>query len=251
PCPLCQVPITVSCFGQHRTETFACSSAHPFCCGQVCGRILKCRNHLCSRPCHIVTNAANTTDAGAECIQCEEMCTKERPVGCQHSCPLACHPNNCPPCKQRLRMRCHCNTEVIYSNCQTFTTATETEKEKIKSCCKPCTKKLTCGHSCAYSCHSGPCLPINNCVQAVQVRCVCKRINQELPCHEINTIKNYRLPCDELCAELKKNRMATASSSPVIQTPVEEIKPPAVEIDSPLAKRKNRKTPNSEPISTT
>ncbi|CAF1251761.1 unnamed protein product [Adineta steineri] len=251
PCPLCQVPITVSCFGQHRTENFACSSAHPFCCGQVCGRILKCRNHLCSRPCHIVTNAANTTDAGAECIQCEEMCTKERPLGCQHSCPLACHPNNCPPCKQRLRMRCHCNTEVIYNNCQTFTTATETEKEKIKSCGKPCTKKLTCGHACAYSCHSGPCLPINNCVQAVQVRCVCKRINQELPCHETNTIKNYRLPCDELCAELKKNRMASASNSPVIQTPVEEIKPPAVEIDSPLVKRKNRKTPNSEPISTT
>ncbi|CAF1463018.1 unnamed protein product [Adineta steineri] len=251
PCPLCQVPITVSCFGQHRTETFACSSAHPFCCGQVCGRILKCRNHLCSRPCHIVTNAANTTDAGAECIQCEEMCTKERPLGCQHSCPLACHPNNCPPCKQRLRMRCHCNTEVIYSNCQTFTTATETEKEKIKSCGKPCTKKLTCGHSCAYSCHSGPCLPINNCVQAVQVRCVCKRINQELPCHEINTIKNYRLPCDELCAELKKNRMTTASNTPVVQIPVEEIKPPAVEIDSPLVKRKNRKTPNSEPVPTT
>ena len=70
------------------------------------------------------------------------MCTKERPLGCQHSCPLACHPDKCPPCKQRLRMRCHCNTQVIYTDCQTFTNATEEEKEKIKSCKKPCLKKV-------------------------------------------------------------------------------------------------------------
>ena len=73
-------------------------------------------------------------------MRCEETCTKDRPVGCQHSCPLECHPGNCPPCKQRLRMRCHCNTQVIYSDCQTFTSATEEEKEKIKSCGKSCSK---------------------------------------------------------------------------------------------------------------
>ena len=70
------------------------------------------------------------------------MCSKERPVGCQHSCPLVCHPSRCPPCKQRLRMRCHCNTQVIYSDCHTFTNANDEEKEKIKSCGKICSKKV-------------------------------------------------------------------------------------------------------------
>jgi hypothetical protein len=70
------------------------------------------------------------------------MCSKDRPLGCQHSCPLACHPNRCPPCKQRLRMRCHCNTQVIYSDCQTFTNASDEQKEKIKSCRKACSKKV-------------------------------------------------------------------------------------------------------------
>jgi NF-X1-type zinc finger protein NFXL1 len=70
------------------------------------------------------------------------MCSKERPSGCQHSCPLACHPDKCPPCKQRLRMRCHCNTQVIYSDCQTFTNASDEQKEKIKSCGKACVKKV-------------------------------------------------------------------------------------------------------------
>jgi len=174
------------------------------------------------------------------------MCTKDRPLGCQHSCPLACHPNKCPPCKQRHRMRCHCNTQVIYSDCQTFTSATDEEKEKIKSCGKSCSKKIVCGHLCAYLCHSGSCSPANNCSQLVQVRCGCKRINKELPCYEINTTKNYRLPCDELCAELKKNRMATISNPPIVQEIVEEAKQSTIESDSPITKRKNRKTNNTE-----
>jgi hypothetical protein len=39
-------------------------------------------------------------------------------------------------------MRCHCNTQVAYSDCQTFTNATEEQKEKMKSCGKPCPKKV-------------------------------------------------------------------------------------------------------------
>lgn len=86
---------------------------------------------------------------------------------------------------------------------------------------------------------------MNSCSQLVQVRCGCKRINQELPCHEINSTKNYRLPCDEVCAELKKNRIATTSNPSVVQPIVEESKP-SVEIDSPITNRKNRKNNNIE-----
>lgn len=95
-------------------------------------------------------------------------------------------------------------------------------------------------------CHSGSCLPVNNCLEAIQVRCGCKRINQQIPCYETNATKNYRLPCDELCAELKKNRIVTPPTPPVVvQTIVEEAKP-SVEVDSPITKRKNRKNNNVE-----
>ncbi len=90
---------------------------------------------------------------------------------------------------------------------------------------------------------------MNNCSQLVQVRCGCKRINQELACCEINSTKNYRLTCDELCAELKKNRIAATITSNPPPTPpvvVEEPKP-SVEIDSPITtNRKNRKNNNIE-----
>lgn len=74
------------------------------------------------------------------------------------------------------------------------------------------------------------------------MRCGCRRIHQELPCSEINSIKNYRLPCDETCAEVKKSRMAVAASTPVVPEVIEEVKP-VIEIETPVAKRKNRKEP--------
>lgn len=123
-------------FVSFQSRTFPCSQAKEFCCGQACQQILKCENHLCHRPCHSVTKS------GIECVQCEEMCSKQRPTGCQHSCPLACHPGDCPPCKQRLRMRCHCNSQVIYIDCYKFTGATDEEKERLKSCGKSCAKKV-------------------------------------------------------------------------------------------------------------
>ncbi|CAF3657385.1 unnamed protein product [Rotaria sp. Silwood1] len=106
-------------------------------------------------------------------------------------------------------------------------------------------QKLACGHLCSYSCHSGLCSSVNSCSQLVSVRCGCKRINKELSCHEINTIKNYRLPCDEICMELKKNRMATTSNSLNVQSIVEESKS-SVEIDNSITNRKNQKNTNIE-----
>ncbi|CAM4893606.1 unnamed protein product [Rotaria socialis] len=245
-CPPCQVPTTVECFGQHTSRVIPCSQARSFCCGQVCSRTLKCHNHLCNRPCHVVTGVSNQTDAGTECMQCEEMCTKERPLGCQHSCPLACHQDKCPPCKQRLRMRCHCNTQVIYSDCQTFTNATDEKKEKLKSCGKPCSKKLACGHLCTYVCHSDSCSSVCSCSQLVPVRCGCRRMNKELLCCDINTIRNYRIPCDELCAEIKTNRIAISSNPLVVQSIVEESKLPTDIDKSSLNNRMNRKSSSGE-----
>lgn len=83
-------------------------------------------------------------------------------------------------------------------------------------------------------------MPITDCVEPVQVRCACKRIQQQIPCHETKGVKNYRLPCDDTCAELKKTRLATPPTPPAVQTTTEEAQP-LIEPETPLTKRKNRK----------
>lgn len=49
-------------FRRLQSQTFPCSGAKAFCCGQPCQRVLKCENHLCHRPCHLVTGAKNNTE---------------------------------------------------------------------------------------------------------------------------------------------------------------------------------------------
>ena len=83
-------------------------------------------------------------------------------------------------------------------------------------------------------------MPATDCVEPVQVRCTCKRIQQQIPCHETKGVKNYRLPCDDTCAELKKSRLATPPTPPPVQTTTEEAKP-LIETETPITKRKNRK----------
>ena len=101
-------------------------------------------------------------------------------------------------------------------------------------------------------CHSGSCSSSINCSYQVQVRCTCKRLSQQVACHEINsTNKNtYRLPCDEICAEIKKNRTPPPPppSPPVINVPrteeEDDVKPlSTIEISS--TNRKNRKRQNN------
>ncbi|CAF4817103.1 unnamed protein product, partial [Rotaria magnacalcarata] len=84
------------------------------------------------------------------------------------------------------------------------------------------------------------------CSQLVPVRCGCRRMNKELLCCEINPIKNYRIPCDELCAEIKKNRIVTSSNPLVVQSIAEESKPPADIDKSSLNNKKNRKSSSGE-----
>lgn len=56
--------------------------------------------------------------AGPECLHCEEGCSKARPPGCPHPCVLPCHPGECPPCVQMLRIKCHCKITSLYVECR-------------------------------------------------------------------------------------------------------------------------------------
>ncbi|KAK2513677.1 Nfxl1 [Columba guinea] len=140
-------------------------------------------------------------EAGAECSQCEEECTKPRPSGCPHRCVLPCHPGNCPSCLQMLKIKCHCKLSMLYIECLKLTSADLKEKELLISCKNQCPKELPCGHRCKEICHSGSC-PLN-CSQKVKLRCHCKRLKKEVQCSKIED-GQVSLECDALCKEMKR-----------------------------------------------
>lgn len=74
--------------------------------------------------------------AGLNCENCEELCAKPRPEGCSHPCPRPCHPGLCPPCKQMVRIKCHCGLNQPYVACKEWTI--EGDKEQLQSCGDQC-----------------------------------------------------------------------------------------------------------------
>uniref|UniRef100_A0A6J0TA16 NF-X1-type zinc finger protein NFXL1 isoform X1 n=1 Tax=Pogona vitticeps TaxID=103695 RepID=A0A6J0TA16_9SAUR len=204
PCPPCQVPIPTQCLGKHEVSPLPCHAAAPYSCKRVCGRLLDCQNHTCMKECHTVTETASNGDiqkAGPECLQCEEECSKPRPPGCPHSCPLPCHPGECSPCTQMVRMKCHCRLTSLYIECIKITCADLKEKDELSSCQNQCPKELSCGHRCKEICHPGDCP--QNCNQKVKIRCPCKRLKKELFCRKVQE-GQMSLECDTECKEMKR-----------------------------------------------
>ncbi|XP_053110346.1 NF-X1-type zinc finger protein NFXL1 isoform X1 [Hemicordylus capensis] len=204
PCPPCQVPIPTQCLGKHEVSPLPCHAARPYSCKRFCGRLLSCQNHTCMKECHKVTETNDDKDvrkAGPECSQCEEECSKPRPPGCPHSCILPCHPGECSPCAQMIRMKCHCKLTSLYIECLKITCADLKDKVMLSSCKNQCPKELSCGHRCKEICHPGDCP--QNCNQKVKVRCPCKRIKKELLCNKARE-DQVLLECDAVCKEMKR-----------------------------------------------
>ncbi|XP_054846530.1 NF-X1-type zinc finger protein NFXL1 [Eublepharis macularius] len=204
PCPPCRVPIPTQCLGKHEVSPLLCHAAAPYSCKRLCGRLLKCQNHTCMKECHKVLERDSGGDnqkASQECSQCEEGCSKPRPPGCPHSCPLPCHPGECLPCAQLIRMKCHCRLTSLYIECIKITSVGLKEKDVLGSCKNQCPKELSCGHRCKEICHPGDCP--QNCNQKVKIRCPCKRIKKELPCNKVQE-SQVSLECDTVCKEMKR-----------------------------------------------
>uniref|UniRef100_A0A3P8TRS1 Nuclear transcription factor, X-box binding like 1 n=1 Tax=Amphiprion percula TaxID=161767 RepID=A0A3P8TRS1_AMPPE len=192
PCPPCQVPIPTSCFGEHEVSPVPCHRQGRFSCGRPCGRPLTCGNHTCSRECHLVTD-------GNKCEVCEEGCSKPRPPGCPHPCPRSCHREDCPPCSQMIRQRCHCKISILYVECMILTAADDQTKVKLSSCNNQCPKELSCGHRCKQVCHPGECE--DRCQQKVKLRCPCRRIKKELQCC---VSAQCVVQCDDTCRDQQR-----------------------------------------------
>ncbi|EDV19924.1 uncharacterized protein TRIADDRAFT_32641 [Trichoplax adhaerens] len=178
PCLPCVVPIDRKCLGEHEIQSFPCHQLRPYSCGRLCGRSLQCTNHTCSLECHIVTNAQDEYSSGSECLQCEEACLKPRPDGCDHECPLPCHPGECPTCTLLVKRWCFCRLVLLHIECNELTTADDEKKLILLSCKGQCPKTLTCGHRCADDCHPGECPSWTTCNRKRTIRCACKRLKK-------------------------------------------------------------------------
>ncbi|GAB1601514.1 gem-associated protein 5-like [Argonauta hians] len=201
PCLPCQVPVEKKCFGQHAVNEFACSAAVPYSCRRPCNRLLPCTNHTCVLECHQVKNAADEKSSGSNCSKCEEGCTKERLPGCNHECLSPCHPGDCPPCSEIIRMRCHCRNILKYIQCYKWTTADTDSQSVLKSCGLDCLKVMPCQHKCPMVCHPGECCP-NGCEKKKSLRCPCKRRKKEFICSMVTSGK-AQVKCDEVCKEIQ------------------------------------------------
>lgn len=214
PCPRCEVPIEVPCFGEHLILKLPCYRAKQQACGQECGRQLQCSNHVCTLICHVVKNASSKTTSGSNCEECSQDCSIQR--SCGHPCPLPCHPGDCDPCKAILKIRCLCGLTQLFVNCNDWTSAEE--KEALQSCGNRCPKNYRCGHRCIAQCHRGECPP-TPCRKKVKVTCDCHRLKKELPCH-----LSCQLSCDDICNQLKAEKLIKEETEREMKRLAEENK---------------------------
>lgn len=221
PCPNCEVPVQVRCLGDHETADWPCHIAKPSSCGRPCGRLLTCTNHTCMIPCHAVEGAVSRLEAGINCEHCENSCSKPRPDGCTHYCPKPCHPGNCSPCKQMLRIKCHCGLTQPYISCNEWLNMDK--REELQSCGNQCPKNYSCGHRCKSNCHSGDCPNPESCKKKVKIFCKCKRLKKEFQCEAIR--KGLAIvECDDTCKQKQEEERKQRETENEIRKKEEEIR---------------------------
>ncbi|KAF5192665.1 Nf-x1-type zinc finger protein nfxl1 [Thalictrum thalictroides] len=226
PCPPCPELVWRPCLGQHiaAERMVVCSDRSVFSCENLCGNLLTCGNHYCTKTCHALksqTLSSGVHVKSESCEACDLRCQKDRKLSCPHPCPLPCHPGDCPLCKVLIKRSCHCGAMVHVFECTYYNSLSEEEQLKIRSCRGPCHKKLlNCSHLCPETCHPGACPSPDKCCKKVNVRCSCQNLKKEWICQEAQAA--YRnsgrdpqdfsktqfgiglLPCDSECTRKLK-----------------------------------------------
>ncbi|CAG0882814.1 unnamed protein product [Darwinula stevensoni] len=134
--------VKIICLGEHEENRVACSDAREYSCGKICNRLLACTRHVCHLECHVVEGAPNSDQAGKNCESCERDCELPRPEGCQHPCKKGkCHPGECPPCRQPMRILCHCGLTQLYVRCCEWNNSADADRNAQKSCKNQCPKQ--------------------------------------------------------------------------------------------------------------
>ncbi|KAF1943486.1 hypothetical protein EJ02DRAFT_400588 [Clathrospora elynae] len=224
PCPPCGLMgPTQHCFCGQKSLTRRCVDTdyeQGWSCGEVCGGLMSCGEHHCSRPCHdgpcgtcevrvparcycgqvqkdilccdraeekqsshshVATDGTATVEQWTGSFQCPKECA--RPFDCgKHTCEMACHPQDAdaPHCPSSPDVVTHCPCGKTALH-EMSKTARIACEDPIPNCDKPCGQVLACGHKCQQLCHQGDCLP---CLKKVQISCRCGRTSSDTICHQ-------------------------------------------------------------------
>ena len=224
PCPPCtHLGPVQSCFCGKKSIARRCVDTNydtGWSCCEICGDVMPCGEHTCSKPCHEGLCGACEIELDARCycgklqktiaccergdeqkskkassdqegmkiaddwigiFDCGAVC--ERFFDCEkHVCEQQCHPQELDPA--------HCpRSPDVVSRCTCGKTALSeiideprrTCEDPIPNCRKQCSKMLSCGHACKQVCHSGPCMP---CLETVSINCRCDRTTSSTVCHQ-------------------------------------------------------------------
>ena len=222
PCPPCNhMGPTQSCFCGKQSASRRCAETNyesGWSCGEVCGDLMPCGEHMCQRPCHEglcgaceevvearcycgkVEKTLPCCEQGIEKNSKEEMdgdekkvevwtgsfdcgSTCERLMDCGiHPCEKGCHPQDLKPshCPRSPDVVSHCPCGKTPLPEISDKTRTTCE-DRIPNCNKRCLKPLPCGHPCEQICHSGECHP---CLRKVSITCRCGRTPLQTICHQ-------------------------------------------------------------------
>jgi transcriptional repressor NF-X1 len=223
PCPPCELMgPTQSCFCGKNTTTKRCAETHydsGWSCNNICGDLLPCGEHSCSKPCHAglcgscdipmlsrcycgrveqtipcdrrdnILRSFKTRNVGCGnedewfdgCFACDTPCGRQFDCG-YHRCEKPCPPQDDQPA------HCPLSPDVV-DNCPCGKTPLDelldqprqSCKDEIPHCDKTCGKRLPCGHHCDDTCHIGPCRP---CMQMTDISCRCGRTTSRTVCHQ-------------------------------------------------------------------
>lgn len=242
PCPPCpNMGLSQMCFCGRKTVTRKCMDTdydHGWSCGAVCGELMPCGKHQCTRTCHeglcgaceelvlarcycgkiqkqiVCSDRGDETDSaiGAEfwigIFNCGNRC--ERTYDClQHKCEKLCHAQDAaaPHCPRSPDVVNHCPCGKTALS-QLSAATRQSCDDPIPNCTRVCEKVLACGHLCQQVCHSGDCSP---CLKTVSINCRCGRTSLSMICHQGTeeqpqcmrvcraTLNCGRHQCDERC----------------------------------------------------
>ncbi|KAL4874632.1 hypothetical protein BJY04DRAFT_203378 [Aspergillus karnatakaensis] len=221
PCAFCTaMGPTQDCFCGRNSSTKRCQDTdyeRGWSCGEVCGDLLPCGEHTCTRPCHEGLCGACEVKIDARCycgkVQTEMLCSSKdeeeeselrhedgeveewtgsfscgdscnRPYDCGvHFCQESCHPQDteaahCPRSPDVVS-HCPCGKTPL-ADITGYTPRTSCE-DPISNCLEACGKTLLCGHACKMICHTGPC---GSCLENVSIDCRCGRNSFKSICHQ-------------------------------------------------------------------
>ncbi|CBF75448.1 putative NF-X1 finger transcription factor [Aspergillus nidulans FGSC A4] len=220
PCKPCTaMGPTQDCFCGRNSSTKRCQDTdyeNGWSCGEICGDLLPCGEHTCSRPCHEGLCGACEVKIDARCycgkVETEMLCSSKdeeldsqllkdcdveewtgcfscgdvcsRPFDCGvHVCQQSCHPQkaqaaHCPRSPDVVS-HCPCGKTPL-ADIPGYTPRSSCE-DPIPNCQKACGKTLPCGHACEKICHTGPC---GACMRAVTINCRCGRNSFKSICHQ-------------------------------------------------------------------